>query len=128
MDAKGGIIGLSPAGTPFANSPATMKKLFHPMLLLAGLFMLQQSVACSDEPSDTLTAEVDCESYCRQAQMCNGDVNQAECESDCKDALDDCQVDEVDEAQDRLNECAKETCDDFTSCTIDAGAQCYFGL
>jgi hypothetical protein len=105
-----------------------MKKLIRPMMFLAGLFMIQQSVACADEPGETLTAKLDCMNYCRQAESCNGDVNRTECENDREEALNECQADEVDEAQDRLDECAEETCDDFTACTIDAGAQCFFGL
>jgi hypothetical protein len=110
------------------TTPTTMKTILHWLLVLAGLGLAQGAVACADEPGETLTAKIDCKNYCRQAESCNGDINQAECEHDCQDALNECQADEVDEAQDRLNECAQETCDDFTACTIDAGAQCYFGI
>ena len=100
---------------------STMKKtVVQWCLAVAGLLVVQSSFACADEPGETLTAKLDCKQYCRQAESCNGDVNQAECENDCQEALNECQADEVDEAQDRLDECAAETCDDFTACTIDA--------
>lgn len=109
--------------------PTTMKQnIVHWMLALAGLAVAQSAVACADEPGDTLSAKIDCYKYCKHAKSCNGDLNQKECENDCKDSLNECKADEVDEAQDRLDECAAESCDDFTGCTIDAGAQCYFGL
>lgn len=109
-------------------TPTMKKNIVHWLLAAAGLIVVQSAVACADEPGETLTAKLDCKNYCRQAESCNGDINQAECEADCQEALNECQADEVDEAQDRLDECADETCDDFTACTIDAGAQCYFGL
>ena len=110
-------------------TPSTMKKsILHWLLVAAGLVLAQCAVACADEPGETLTAKLDFKRYCAKAENCNGDVNQAECENDCQEALNECQADEVDEAQDRLDECAAETCDDFTACTVDAGAQCYFGI
>jgi hypothetical protein len=109
-------------------TPTMKKTIVHWLLAAAGLVIVQSAVACADDPGETLTAKLDCKNYCRQAESCNGDVNQAECENDCQEALNECQADEVDEAQDRLDECADETCDDFTACTIDAGAQCYFGI
>jgi hypothetical protein len=108
--------------------PTTQKNIVHWLLVAAGLIIVQSAVACADEPGDTLTAKIDCWSYCRQAETCNGDVNRAQCENDCREALNECRADEVDEAQEQLDECAKESCDEFVGCTIEAGAQCYFGL
>ena len=108
--------------------PTMKKNIVQWLLAAAGLIVVQSAVACADEPGETLSAKLDCNNYCRQAETCNGDVNQAECENDCQEALNECQADEVDEAQERLDECADESCDGFTACTIDASAQCYFGL
>jgi hypothetical protein len=121
------LVRLSLAGVPIMKS--TLKKILHPMLFIAGLLLVQQSVACQDDdPSDDLSVRLDCSSYCEQAQLCNGDVNRAECEDDCEDALGECQANELDQVQEQLDNCAEESCDDFTGCSIDAGAQCFFGL
>lgn len=106
----------------------TTKTIAQWLLATAGMVLAASSIACSDEPIEDLQTRIDCSRYCAQAENCNGDVKRSECEDDCKDQLDDCQDDEVDEVQDKLDECAQETCDDFTGCTIEAGAQCYFGI
>jgi hypothetical protein len=105
----------------------TMNKLVRPLLVASGLFLLQQSVACKDDIDDIQT-KINCADYCRQAEVCNGDVNRAACENDCEDALGECRANELDAVQERLDECAEESCDEFTACTIDAGARCFFGI
>jgi len=71
---------------------------------------------------------IDCFQYCSKAAECDGDVDRDECEESCKENLNDCMGDERDQAQEQLDSCSDESCDDFTACTIEAGAQCYFGL
>lgn len=106
-----------------------MKKLTAPLLFLSGLFLLQQSIACSDDNEDSgLPIEVDCSGYCERAALCDEGTDVAECERDCEDALGGCMADELQEVQGLLDECAEETCDEFTECTVDAGIRCYFGL
>lgn len=113
-------------------NPTTMKSLtqslVRSLLVVAGLVLVQQSVACTEDDGGSLETKLNCADYCQQAQECNGDVNRSECEDDCQEALGECRADELDSVQERLDECADETCDDFTGCSIDVGAQCYFGI
>lgn len=110
----------------------TMNKLVRPilkpLLVVAGLLLVQQSVACKEDSINDFQTELNCSDYCRQAEVCNGDVSRAECENDCEETLSECRANELDVVQERLDECAEESCDDFTGCTIDVGAQCYFGI
>lgn len=114
--------------------PTTMKQnhlkkdVIHGLLALAGLVALQQSVACKEGDGDSLESRVDCYEYCRQAQECNGDVNRSECQDDCRDQLGECKANELDAVQEKLDSCAEKSCDEFTACKIDVGAQCYFGI
>ena len=94
-------------------------------LLTLGVTIVGASLACSIEEIET---EIDCAEYCRQASECDDDVDREECRNDCEDTLNDCMEDEREEAQDKLDECSQSSCDDFTGCTIEAGAQCFFGL
>jgi hypothetical protein len=87
--------------------------------LLGGLF------GCDTQELET---EIDCFEYCKQAAECDGDVDRDECEQSCKDNLNDCMGDEREQAQNQLDSCSDKSCDEFTACTIEAGAQCYFGL
>lgn len=106
-----------------------MNKLNAPLLFLSGLFLLNQVVACSDDDDDDeLPIEVDCTPYCERAMLCDEDEELDECISDCEEFLGNCRADQIQNAQDQLDVCAEETCDEFTECTIDAGLQCYFGL
>lgn len=102
-----------------------MKPILGLIAALAGALFISTAVSCSVEEIQT---EIDCFEYCRQAAECDGDVDRDQCEQDCEDTLDDCMDDERQEAQDRLDECSEESCDEFLTCTIDAGAQCFFGL
>ena len=102
-----------------------MKPMLSLVVALGGALFLSQSIACSVEEIET---ESDCFEYCRQAAEGDGDVDRDQCEQDCEDTLDDCMADEREEAQNRLDECSEESCDEFLACTIDAGAQCFFGL
>ncbi|MBA3548510.1 MAG: hypothetical protein H0T76_18665 [Nannocystis sp.] len=70
----------------------------------------------------------DCKQYCDRAQVCDGDVEADECLAKCRDRLGNCMADEQGQTLDDLVACSKETCDDFTGCTIGAGLQCVFGL
>jgi len=100
------------------------------MGMLGGLVLgavFTQGVAC-DESINDVENRIDCAQYCDQAAECDSDVDVDECRDTCREQLDNCMVDELDEAQDQLDECSDVSCDDFTSCTIEAGAQCYFGL
>jgi hypothetical protein len=49
-------------------------------------------------------------------RMCQKYVNT------CLNRVADCMADERDAALDQFGICASESCDDFTGCTIDAGA------
>lgn len=99
-----------------------------PLLALAGVVFFHQAIACSDDPADDLWVELDCEDYCERANECDADTDVAECENDCLSALANCQADEREAAQEQLEQCADVACDDLLGCSIDAGAQCYFGL
>lgn len=88
-------------------------------LTLAGLS------ACAD--SDVRIAAT-CYNYCQTQASCDGDVNAEECEADCKASLGDCQADEVAATLDELDACADDTCDDQGVCSLEADAQCYFGI
>lgn len=109
---------------------AHLGRLVRPLVLvLAGAASLAVG-ACKEDEVDGDDAQIksSCESYCEQAKLCNQDINEQNCINDCRNAVGNCMADEVDLALDKLQGCAKEACDDFTACTIDAGAQCYFGL
>jgi len=94
-------------------------------LSLIATALLSPAVGCS---VDEIKTEIDCFSYCRQAAECDGDVDRDACEQDCEDTLNDCMADEKEAAQDQLDECSESSCDEFTGCTIEAGAQCFFGI
>ncbi|WP_146657893.1 hypothetical protein [Enhygromyxa salina] len=69
-----------------------------------------------------------CADYCEQRKLCKDETNEETCRNNCEDAMSDCQADEQDEALDKLDQCANESCDDFLGCTINVGAQCIFGI
>ena len=83
-------------------------------------------VACGDE-SDDPRAITTCREYCERSAECD-DRDQQNCEENCRQIVDDCMDDEVDEVLDLLDTCAAEACNEFTECTAEAGAQCLFGL
>lgn len=106
----------------------TKTMITRPLLALAGLLFLHQGIACTDdEPDDDLWTELDCADYCDRANECDG-TDVSECEDDCLSALANCQADEREAAQNQLEDCAEVACDEFTECTIEAGAQCFFGI
>ncbi|MBZ5715708.1 hypothetical protein [Nannocystis pusilla] len=69
-----------------------------------------------------------CQSYCQMAHLCDDEIAADECTATCVDRMGDCMADEQGQAVDDLESCAKEACDDFTSCTVGAGFQCAFGI
>ena len=77
-------------------------------------------------PSFAVTSS--CNDYCSQAKLCNDDLNEEKCRDNCEGTLTNCQVDEQDAALDKLDQCAKESCDDFIGCTVNVGAKCIFGI
>jgi len=90
----------------------------------------RQSDADDDDDDSAATLEVRnaCADYCAMAKVCNDNVDEENCYEGCLDNMTNCQVDEQAEALDKLRECADESCNDFLGCTIEVGAQCYFGL
>ncbi|MBL9106263.1 MAG: hypothetical protein JNL82_35395 [Myxococcales bacterium] len=85
------------------------------------------AIGCSDGTGPLRTTTT-CADYCAKANECDSDVDTDECESDCKDKLDDCMADEQEQALDDLDSCAANSCDEFAGCTIGAGLQCTFGI
>ncbi len=99
------------------------------LVLAAGLGLgLGACVEDSEGDPVPLDVQVACKSYCRQATDCNDKVVEDDCREDCYDNMNDCQADEQNEAVDDLQNCADESCNDFTACTIGAGLQCSFGI
>lgn len=88
--------------------------------------------ACADEDDEngatSVRAEMSCQDYCDRAKLCDDETNIDNCIDKCLDRIDDCMADEQEAALDQIDVCSTESCDDFTGCTINAGAQCYFGL
>lgn len=84
--------------------------------------------ACDRDGTGALRTEISCQDYCDQAKSCDDEVDVDACVSDCRNTVDDCMADEREEALDQLDECAAESCNDFGACTIEAGAECFFGL
>lgn len=109
---------------------ARLGRLVRPMLLvLAGASSLAIGACREDEDGgNDAQVKASCTSYCAQSKLCNADINEQNCIDDCRSAMGNCMADEQDIALDKLEECSKEACNDFAACTIDAGAQCYFGL
>lgn len=103
-----------------------MKNFIAPMLALVTGLAGAALVGCDEV--EEIESEIDCFAYCEKAADCNGDVDRDQCEMDCEEALMNCQSDELDEAQMQVDECSEASCDEFVGCTIDAGAQCFFGL
>ena len=83
-------------------------------------------LACGDE-SDDPRAVTTCNNYCERYRECE-DTSMQECTENCRQILDDCMDDEFEEALDRLDVCANESCDEFTECSFEAGTECIFGL
>lgn len=106
--------------------PTTLVARFG-AVLLAGVFGLTLG-ACLEDGTSDLRQEHTCSDYCATAKACDDEVDEDECVADCLDAMGSCMADEQEASLDRLDECAAESCDDFAGCTIDAGAQCYFGI
>jgi hypothetical protein len=90
--------------------------------------------ACKKMPSEgagenvTMDVKNACNDYCAQAKLCNEDLNEQNCRNTCSDTVTDCQADEQDPAINQLRACSTEACEDFAGCTIQAGAQCVFGI
>jgi hypothetical protein len=85
----------------------------------------REDVAVEDVPLDVQTS---CNDYCTRVVFCNPDRDEQDCRQSCYNAMNACMVGELGNALDRLDECARGTCDDVLACTIDVGATCYFGL
>jgi len=115
-----------------SESPLNFTVSFRRVLLVLAAGVGLTLGACSDADDDGLDvdfgAEASCEDYCAKAKTCDDDRDEQECINNCVDSLDDCMADERDQAIDQVDMCAAESCDDIVGCTIDAGAQCYFGL
>ena len=105
-------------------------RFFHrPLLLILGLGLGLALGACTDlDGTGDLRTQISCENYCEQAKECNDNVDAQDCIDRCLGSVDDCMADEQEQALDQLDDCATESCNDFAGCTIEAGAQCYFGL
>lgn len=93
------------------------------ILLIAGAASIAVG-ACSDEAK----SERSCKEYCAQAKLCDTSLNEQKCVNSCVEAVGSCMADELEDALQQMDNCANESCDDFVGCTINAGAQCYFGL
>jgi hypothetical protein len=89
--------------------------------------------ACRQDDGDdgteaSLEVRNACDDYCVKAKECDGDIDEENCYERCLDNMGNCRVDEEEEAIEKLQQCANESCDDFIGCTVEVGAQCYFGL
>ncbi len=81
-----------------------------------------------DDYEAPAAVEEACADYCMRAKECNDETDEPKCADDCVAAMGNCQVDELDQATAMLEQCANESCDDLIGCSINAGAECFFGL
>jgi len=115
-----------PFGTKTAESNGMKTKLgIFAGIIFGALFT--QVVACEESVND-LENRVDCFQYCDRANECDSSVDEDVCRAECREDLDNCAESEVQEAQDLLDECSESTCIEFSTCPIEVGAQCSFGL
>ena len=89
--------------------------------------------ACKDDDDgvdsdDGAQFMVVCKNYCARAELCNDNINEEKCISRCVRSVENCMADEQDLALYQIDVCASESCNDLIGCSINAGAQCYFGL
>jgi hypothetical protein len=83
--------------------------------------------ACdNDDPDEGPSAESACEDYCAKRAECDDEVDEANCESDCTDVMEECDADDRNGAISDLTDCAGESCDDVLVCGIGQGLECEF--
>jgi hypothetical protein len=69
-----------------------------------------------------------CTDYCNEARACEDDLDLAECNDSCIDALESCFESNVDEAADELRNCIDENeCLDVVQCSFQVSGECFFG-
>lgn len=82
-----------------------------------------------DEAPLTVEQRGSCEDYCAEANACDNELDVAECNDSCIDALESCFEDNVDEAADALSGCIDEAeCLDVVQCSFQISGECYFGI
>ncbi len=80
------------------------------------------------EVDETTRIELTCEDYCDRIVVCDDETDVMQCNTDCVDAANNCQNDELDSSLEELDECSMESCDDIGRCSLGAGLECYLGI
>jgi hypothetical protein len=108
-------------------------RAFGPLLLaLAAVTGIALGACNNDDDGDQSGTAIHvrnaCEEYCSHAKECDDDRDEQKCYDRCTERMNNCQADEQDAALDKLDSCAKESCDDFLGCRVNVGAKCIFGI
>lgn len=93
--------------------------------VLSGLLMgALVGVACEDDTPATDDIGRACTNHCERWAECDDDVDFDGCLANCFNAINECPIEEVDEAIAELDDCTDESCEDLAQCSVDPASRC----